>query len=178
MNYLQTLIDKLHENAMWEGQHVLDRNAFLTTEGNTDSNIYWIKTGSLRIFTMTEHEEHTIRLGYQNNMIAALDTFISGQPTKMYIQAIRKSDLLSISKQRFTEFLNSSAEYYKLWNNMLQGMILEQMEREQDILINSPVERYKRVVARSPQLFQEIPLKYIASYLRMSPETLSRIKKS
>ncbi len=52
------------------------------------------------------------------------------------------------------------------------------MEREQDLLINSPEERYRRVLKRSPQLFQEVPHKYIAAYLRMPPETLSRVKKA
>ena len=47
-----------------------------------------------------------------------------------------------------------------------------------DILINSPMDRFQRVFKRSPQLFQEIPNKHIASYLRMTPETLSRLKKS
>ena len=49
---------------------------------------------------------------------------------------------------------------------------------EIDILTNSPKERYKRVLKRSPQLFQEIPNRHIANYLRMSAETLSRLKKS
>jgi hypothetical protein len=57
-------------------------------------------------------------------------------------------------------------------------IIYDQFEREKDILTYSPLKRYQRVLKRSPQLFQEIPNKYIASYLRMSPETLSRLKKS
>jgi lipocalin len=56
--------------------------------------------------------------------------------------------------------------------------VYQQIEREKDILTASPRERYLRVLKRSPQLFQEIPDKYIANYLRMSPETLSRMKKS
>ena len=60
---------------------------------------------------------------------------------------------------------------------MLGELIYQQMERERDILTSSPLERYKRVLSRSPQLFQEIPNKHIASYLRMTPETLSRLKK-
>jgi CRP-like cAMP-binding protein len=75
-------------------------------------------------------------------------------------------------------FVESSAENTKIWHIMLGNLIFQQMERERDILTSSPLERYKRVLARSPQLFQEIPNKYIASYLRMTPETLSRIKKS
>ena len=61
---------------------------------------------------------------------------------------------------------------------LLEELFAQQIEREIDILTHSPVERYKRVLERSPQLFQEIPAKYIASYLRMTPETLSRIQKS
>ena len=52
------------------------------------------------------------------------------------------------------------------------------MERELDLLTSSPHERIQRVLKRSPQVFQEIPAKYIASYLRMTPETLSRILNS
>jgi len=66
----------------------------------------------------------------------------------------------------------------QIWLEVLNQLIYQQIEREQDLLITSPIERYKRVLQRSPLLFQEIPNKYIASYLRMTPETLSRIKKS
>ena len=75
-------------------------------------------------------------------------------------------------------FIQSSIEYSNTWQQMLGELIYQQMERERDILTSSPLERYKRVLARSPQLFQEIPNKHIASYLRMTPETLSRLKKS
>jgi CRP/FNR family transcriptional regulator, anaerobic regulatory protein len=55
-------------------------------------------------------------------------------------------------------------------------LVVQQMQRELDLLTASPIERYRRVIARSPQLFQEVPLKYIADYLRMTPETLSRLR--
>lgn len=64
------------------------------------------------------------------------------------------------------------------WMKILENLLLQQIEREIDILTNSPKERYLRVLKRSPLLFQEIPHKHIANYLRMSPETLSRLKKS
>lgn len=76
------------------------------------------------------------------------------------------------------KFVHANVENKILWNKILEYLILQQMEREVDILLASPKERYERVLRRSPQLFQEIPHKYIASYLRMTPETLSRLKKS
>jgi hypothetical protein len=73
--------------------------------------------------------------------------------------------------------IQSDATLFQVWLKLLEQMIFQQLEREKDLLTFSPLERYKRVWKRSPQLFQEIPNKYIASYLRMTPETLSRIKK-
>jgi len=60
---------------------------------------------------------------------------------------------------------------------ILENLVIQHLEREIDILTSSPIERYNRVLSRSPQLFQQIPLKHIANYLRMSAETLSRLKK-
>jgi CRP-like cAMP-binding protein len=91
---------------------------------------------------------------------------------------LKKTVVKIVSKPDYLSFLRSDLENLQLWDTLLQGLILQQLEREIDILTSSPVERYKRVLKRSPQLFQEIPHKHIASYLRMTPETLSRIKKS
>lgn len=121
-------------------------------------------------------EEHTIRFGYHGNFVAALDSFISEKPSRLYIQALKKTELKVISKKAYLDFVQSSPFYREVWELILQQLILQQMEREFDLLISSPLERYQRVLRRSPQLFQEIPHKYIANYLRMTPETLSRLK--
>ena len=178
MKTFKNLVDKLNQASAWEETIWLERNEYLTVNGKKDTNLYFIVEGSLRIFVLDELEEHTIRLAYKDNLITALDAFISEQPSELYIQAIKKSQLLRVSKKNFLEFINSSLENTKLWMEILSHMVIQQMERERDILTSSPVERYKRVLKRSPHLFQEIPNKYIASYLRMTPETLSRIKKS
>ena len=178
MNPISTLTDKINTENLWDKTITLERNEYLKVKGTIDTNIYLVLSGSLRIFVIDEYEEHTIRFGYQNNMITALDSYLTEKPSEFYIQAIKKTTVKSISKQKYTDFIESSLEYKKIWLNILESFVLQQMERERDILTSSPIERYQRVLKRSPQLFQEIPNKYIASYLRMTPETLSRIKKS
>ena len=74
--------------------------------------------------------------------------------------------------------MNASPENKEVWLQLLQEFVHQQIERENDLITFSPQKRFERVFKRSPQLFQEIPQKYIASYLRMTPETLSRILKS
>ena len=178
MNAISTLIDRINEENLWDREIQLERNDYLKVKGSIDTNIYFIISGSLRIFVIDEYEEHTIRFGYQNNLIASLDSFLNEQPSDFYIQALKKTKVKSVSKQKYTSFIEASPENKTIWLDILESFVLQQMERERDILTSSPLERYHRVLKRSPQLFQEISNKYIASYLRMTPETLSRIKKS
>ena len=174
---LKARIDHYPEK-LWQKDITLKRNEFLKVKGSTDLHLYYVLSGSLRVFIEDEFEEHTIRFGYKNSFIAALDSFISEKPSAFYIQAIKKSELKVIHKRDFMDFIESDSGILSLWHKVLAQLIFQQMEREVDILTHSPLERYKRVLERSPQLFQEVPHKFIASYLRMAPETLSRIKKS
>lgn len=163
--------------ALAEKEITLQRNEFLKTQGTIDTNIYFIQSGSLRIFVMDHSEEQIIRFGYPNNIVVALDSFLTGKPSDFYIQALKKTIIRVIPKHRFETFIQNENNQ-RMWISILENLVLQQMERELDILTTSPKERYERVLKRSPQLFQEIPNKHIANYLRMSAETLSRLKKS
>lgn len=155
----------------------LERNQFLKIKGSIDTNIYFVESGSLRIFVLDDNEEQTIRFAYQENIIVSLDSFLTGKPSEFFIQAIKKSSVKVITKSQFNHFIQSDSNR-TLWTKILENLVVQQLEREIDILTSSPNERYQRVLKRSPQLFQEIPNRHIANYLRMSPETLSRLKKS
>jgi CRP-like cAMP-binding protein len=178
MDLLSQLKELLKEAEVPNTTVELKRNEFLKVKGSVDTHIYHINEGTLRVFIEDEFEEHTIRLGYAGNFIAALDSFISDQPSELYIQALKKCSVSAYKKSDYKAFLNSSAEATALWQSMNEWLIYQQLEREKDILTQSPKTRYERVLQRSPRLFQEIPMKYIASYLRMSPETLSRLRNS
>ena len=155
----------------------IERNEFLKTKGSVDTNLYYIISGSVRVFIFDGDEEQVIRFGYKENMIVALDSFLTGQPSNFIIQAIKKTVLKVIPKIEIDKLLKIESNQI-LWSSILEKLVLDQMDREIDILTNSPKERLQRVLKRSPQLFQEIPKRYIANYLRMTPETLSRLKKS
>jgi len=156
----------------------LERNEFLKVKGSIDTNIYFVESGSLMVFVLDDCEEQIIRFGYKQNIIVSLDSFLTEKPSNFYIQAIKKTVVRVITKTQVTQFLSADASHLNWWTKVMEDLVLQQLEREIDILTTSPKERYNRVLKRSPQLFQEIPNRYIANYLRMSAETLSRLKKS
>ena len=174
----ETLTDLLYEYDLFEKEITLKRNEYLKTAGSIDTNVYLVTEGSLKVFIEYGAEEHIIRFGYVHNIIASLDSFLSGKPSEFCIQALRKTRVKIISKKTLSCFLSKDTERMKLWIALLEHLVLQQIEREKDLLISSPRERYLRVLKRSPLLFQHIPNKHIANYLRMKPETLSRLKKS
>lgn len=155
----------------------IGRNEFLKIKGSVHTNLYYIESGSLRIFVLDNYEEQNIRFGYKENLITSLDSFLTGKPSDLYIQAIKKTVVKVITKEQIDKFLETENNQ-NLWTKILENLVVQQMEREINILTNSPKERYERVLKSSPQLFQEIPNRHIANYLRMSAETLSRLKKS
>ncbi|TAH19973.1 MAG: Crp/Fnr family transcriptional regulator [Cytophagales bacterium] len=163
--------------ALSEKTICIERNEFLKVQGSIDTNVYYVESGSLRVFILDDCEERIIRFGYRENLIVSLDSFLTGKPSDFFIQAIKKTVIRVISKSQIDHFLKTESNRI-LWIKILENLLVQQIEREVDILTNSPKERYQRVLKRSPQLFQEIPNRHIANYLRMSAETLSRLKKS
>jgi CRP-like cAMP-binding protein len=171
------LLKFLDENKLWKETKTYKRNEFIKLGNTIDTNLYFVVEGSLRVFILHEDEEKVIRFGYKNSLITALDSFLTGEPSLFNIQVIKKTTVKIISKNTFNQLLKEYTFINDIWIKNLETLALQQIEREIDILTNSPKERYLRILKRSPQLFQEIPNKHIASYLRMSPETLSRMKK-
>lgn len=161
---------------LWHQTLELKRGDHLHFAGDINTDIYYIESGTLRSYVLVNDEEQIIRFGYQGDFVAAMDSFFSGQPTMLYADALRKSRVRVIRRAVYTEHIMDQPEFAAIRQQTLSWMITGQIEREIDLLINDPAERYRRVLARSPRLFQEIPAKYIANYLRMTAETLSRVK--
>ena len=173
---VMALYSIINENNLWEKQISIKRNEFLVEENTINQNLFFVIDGSLKISCIIDNEEQIIRLGYPNSFLTALDSFLNNSPTKYSITAIKSATLKSISKNKLLHFLEKN-QLQNIWINVLNTLILQQNEREIDLLATSAKDRYEGVLKRSPKLFQNIPQKYIANYLRVSPETLSRLMK-
>lgn len=174
---LTKIISELQSANIWSDPKKLKRGAYLSSAGEVNQKVYWVEQGTLHFYLLKDGEEQSIRFAYPGNVVSVLDSYISAKPSVYYLQALREVQYRECSKSDFDAFLKDS-DLIELWNLSLHQLILEMMEREQDLLEKSPALRLQRVMERSPRLFQEVPFKYIASYLRMSPETLSRLLNS
>lgn len=90
MNPIANFIEKIDYNNLWDNQLEIERKEHLKVKGSIDTNLYFVISGSLRIYVVEEFEENIIRFGYKNNLIASLDSFINEKASDLYIQAIKK----------------------------------------------------------------------------------------
>jgi CRP-like cAMP-binding protein len=168
-----------HQEIKEEGtQRSYSRGDFLIQSGEVERYVNLITDGAVRVGYQSATEEFTIRFGYKGSVINSIASFITGQPSEYFIEALRKTEVYRLSRDQFDRFIAQDPAHEKQYRHVLELLTVQQMEREIDLLSASPLARYERVRQLSPQVFQEIPHKYIAHYLRMTPETLSRIMNS
>lgn len=173
---LEQLYKHLEDANLWHNRFTIKRGEHLHTEGKTDTNIYYVEKGTLRSYVVVNDDEQCIRFGYAGDFIGAMDSYINHRPTNFNTQALKKCTVRVLRQSDFHGMMVSSPAMAELWQSIMGWMIVGQIEREIDLLITSPEERYLRVLQRGNRVFQEIPAKYIANYLRMTPETLSRVR--
>src|SRR5690625_7118942 len=77
MNPIQELYQRIEEQALWEKSIRLKRNEYLKTSGRVDTHLYYIESGSLKVCMVSNEEEHIIRLGYKENFIMDIGSFIT-----------------------------------------------------------------------------------------------------
>ncbi|MFY7671693.1 Crp/Fnr family transcriptional regulator [Tenacibaculum sp. MEBiC06402] len=174
----QQLREHIYNEGILVNKGTFKRDELIKAAGTIDTNVYFISSGSVKVYFLNKEEERILYFGYENSIITALDSFIANKQSELEIKAIKKTEVYCLSKKEFESFLNSNITYIKLWNNVLEDLVLYHFNRERALLLNTPKERYNEALERNPEIFQKIPHRHIASYLRMAPETLSRLKKS
>ena len=163
--------------ARWDRPLRLQRGDFLVRPGQVEQRLCFVRRGLLRIYYPTlPGEETCVGFGYDNSLLCSFPSFATGQPSEYAIQALRQSELLAIGRPAFEAFVESSPAFARFWRTELEKALIGRMEHEIDLLLPEPGQRLARLRQRSPHVFQVVPRKYLASYLRMTPETLSRLR--
>ncbi|UTW62333.1 Crp/Fnr family transcriptional regulator [bacterium SCSIO 12741] len=160
----------------WNIPKTLKRGEFLSRPDQIEHFLYYIHHGTMRIYLTRDDSEYDVGFGYDNTLINSFPSFVTQEPDGYHIQILKTAKLTAIRRQDFYDAMGQSREIAEFWTRSMELAVLGKTDRETDLLILSPQERAQKLLKRSPQVFQFIPRKYLASYLRMSPETLSRLK--
>ena len=156
----------------------LRKKQYLLQEGDVCKFIAFVEKGVLRAYTIGEKgAEHIIQFALEGWLISDLYSFLMTEPATYNIDALEDSELVLISKTAHDELLKKLPKYETYIRLQLTGAYFAMQKRLTSILSLSLEERYTNLTAIYPDIIQRVPQHMIPSYMGLTPETLSRVRK-
>ena len=154
------------------------KNTFLSI-GEVENNISFIEKGEVRLFIPKEDEEKEITFGFsfQGEFVSAYDSFLTQTPSLYQVETLVDTTLWSISYNDLQEVYKTTKIGNTIGRFISEKLFLLKSKREQSLLNETSEKRYLDLFKDRPNLIKQIPLKYIASYIGVTPQALSRIRK-
>lgn len=149
----------------------------LYSEGDNITKLYYVKKGVLRGYYIKDGEEHTCNFFFAPYMVTDLFSVRQQIPTQMNVQALKDSECYEADFLLVEQLAFERPELLKIFYKMYEHMFSGSIARQISFIYDRPKERYLNLFKQRPNIIAEIPQHYIASYLGIKPETLSRLRK-
>ncbi|MCW5516935.1 Crp/Fnr family transcriptional regulator [Muriicola sp. Z0-33] len=153
------------------------KNHILHHQGTICNHIYLIEKGLARTFFHKEDKEITVHFASEGELITAIDSVISLKKSKYNVQLLEDSEIYVISYSQLQSLLVEHPKYEKYMRLILEQLYAEGANRIEEFLFYSAKERYNNFLNRKPSIVNRINLGHLASYLAMTQETMSRIRR-
>lgn len=154
-----------------------NKNTPVLKLGKIEQHLSFISKGIVRFYIPKEDSDLTFGFLFENQFVTAYDSLLTQTPSQYEIETLTETVLWQISNQDLQEVYKRTKNGNIIGRKMAENMYLIKSKRELSLLSMTAEERYLNLFSDRPQLLKQIPLKYIASYIGVTPQALSRIRK-
>lgn len=154
----------------------IKRNDFLLKEGKVCDFIAFVNLGVIRHYHLKDGKEITCDITLKNSFITDFKSFTQSTPSNYNFQILKNVELLIIKKKELLELYNNYKNIQSLGRIMAEQVAVRTIDIAMSLSSDKPQERVEKLIIERPDLFQEVPQRYLANLLGISPESLSRIK--
>lgn len=145
-------------------------------EGEVCKNIYYIEKGLVRQFYFKKGKDVTEHMAPEGEIIMCIESLFKEEPTRLQVEALEPVLIYSLPKARLEEVALHNVNIQILYRKILEESLINSQIHADLVRFETAQDRYRKLCKLSPQLSLRAPLVYIASYLQMTPETLSRVR--
>lgn len=148
----------------------------LLVEGDVCNFGIFIIEGCIRYYYLEDGVESTGNFFFENSWYADIDSFLNGKPSLLYIETLEDCEMYFLYKHDFDKLIRDYPVFSTFLPNMMERSIRGLTTRNKTMSTFSIEERYLRFIKERPKVMERVPLKYVASYLGIKPESLSRLR--
>ena len=187
MQQIKAYLDKIAtiSNKDWEfftsklQRRVIPKKAVFLKLNDIEQHISFIESGVVRLFIPKENPEKEITFGFsfEDQFVSAYDSFLTQKPSAYQLQALTETTILSITYNDLQAVYKTTQIGNLIGRLTAERLFLLKSKREQNLLNLTAEERYMKLFKERPELLKVIPLKYISSYIGVTAQALSRIRK-
>lgn len=154
----------------------LSKGDFLFQEGEICEFVGFTLSGCLRTFVLKEAKEYTIFFHTEQHTLGDYESFQKQQPTRFSIQAVEDSEIMIFDRQ-VMQFFETTPQGQQFLRLVAEDLAFLLRDKVLSLFLDTPEERYLNLMKTEPELLQRIPQYYLASYLGIEPQSLSRLKR-
>jgi CRP-like cAMP-binding protein len=155
------------------------KRQFLLQAGDVSQFENFVNKGCLRAYTVDAHgEEHIAMFGLEGWWISDLYSFLTNTPATQNIDALEDSEVFSIERSDLENLYEQVPKFNRFFLKLLQNAFVAHQRRILGAMSQTAEEQYYDFIRRYPSIDQRVPQHQIASYLGLSPETISRIRRN
>ena len=152
------------------------KGEIILKEGEICRNIMYIEKGLVRQFYFKKKKQVTEHIGVEGGIIMCIESLFKEEPTRLLVEALEPTVIYALPKAKLEEVALHNVNIQILYRKILEeSLILSQIHADL-VRFESAQDRYRRMCKMQPQVILRAPLVYVASYLQMTPETLSRTR--
>lgn len=150
--------------------------AILVKEGKVSDQIFFINKGCIRAFYNAEGREITLQFFFEGESVASLESFLYNVPSAINIETIENCEVCILEKAVFLQQTDADQAFKDWFYQTAIEKLIVHTGRLLSLLKNKPFDRYQQLLTEKPEILQRVPQHYIASYLGITPVSLSRIR--
>lgn len=152
------------------------KNHLLCETGTICNHFYIIISGITRMFYYKEGKDVTVHFCTEQETASVFESYVKQEKSKFNIETLEPVKAYVVSFQDFEYVFSKNCKLERHIRLFVQQLHVNLIERINDLHFHNATERYEKLLSKKPELFQRVTLKQLASYLNITPETLSRIR--
>lgn len=154
----------------------IEKNNYLFRQGDTCKDLVFVQKGCLRLYYLEDGIEISVWFAFEHSSAIEIYSFISEEPSKYSLQAIEDSEVLFLPKTELNKLYQHQPKMQEMMRTFWEDVILNLINRFTALQKDSAEKRYLDLLDK-PEYLDSIPQKYLASFIGVTPTSLSRIRK-